>query len=328
LEPIAAAEIDTVGAVTKVGHREVHFESDDLSAAARLGSVDDVFVSCARITGIGHTRESLRGLAERTRRLDVGAVAVRLGRRVATFDVSASFLGARNYNRFEIEDAIGGAISATTGWQYVRRAEEASSGDLTVRAHLREDEALIGVRIGERPLHRRPYKLESPKGSLHPPVAFAMAMLAGLRPKERVLDPFCGAGTIAIEAARTQRLEALASDLDPDAVGMTVRNAARAGVDVRAFVADAARPPLAHADRIITNLPWGHGVATRGRLGEDPARWWDEVREVGPVIVALTASPPRGEVSARIPISLFGRHPEIVVVGGAIPEPISRRLAG
>jgi tRNA (guanine10-N2)-dimethyltransferase len=54
-----------------------------------------------------------------------------------------------------------------------------------------------------------------------------------------VVDPFCGTGGIAIEAA-LQGMEALASDLDPRMVEGTLQNLEWAGVSARAETCEAA----------------------------------------------------------------------------------------
>ena len=311
LETVAAHEISGIGTVGSIGHREVHFIAEPAHALA-LGSVDDVFVTLADVDGIGRTKGALDVLAEAASALDVQDHAERLGRPIRTFDVSASFLGARNYNRFDVEDAVGAVVGSTTGWEYLRRREDGATGDATIRAHLRDERALLGLRLAERPLHRRSYKAESPRGSLHPPVAFAMAMLAELRAGLVVVDPACGAGTIPIECARqTPGIRAVASDIDASMVGMTERNAARAGVELHVFVADAGRSPVARADRVITNIPWGRSVPPKGALRDASSLPGADI------VVALGEDLHFGDEVARIPISLMGTHPEIVVAGDA-----------
>ena len=58
----------------------------------------------------------------------------------------------------------------------------------------------VGFRPFDVPLHRREYRRQTVTGSLHPPVAAAMARLAHIEDGHRVLDPFCGAGTLLLEA--------------------------------------------------------------------------------------------------------------------------------
>ena len=81
---------------------------------------------------------------------------------------------------------------------------------------------------------------------------------------EPFVDPFCGAGTIPIEGALAG-LRTRGSDIDPQAIEASRRNAASAGVEVPFEVADA--ESLGEASCIVTNPPWGRAVpATRVNL--------------------------------------------------------------
>src|SRR5690348_16280810 len=112
IEWCAAAEIaQRCGAtVTEIRHREIRFQLDTVREELRdLGSVDDVFLTCGTVSGLDHTRATLGVLAQRSREIDFVAAIAPLKRlrqipARPNFDVVASFLGRRNYNRFEIED--------------------------------------------------------------------------------------------------------------------------------------------------------------------------------------------------------------------------------
>jgi 23S rRNA G2445 N2-methylase RlmL len=112
---------------------------------------------------------------------------------------------------------------------------------------------------------------------LQPPVAAALAVLAGPLPGATILDPFCGDGTIAIETALTwPSARVLAADLDPDRVANTRANAAAAGVSLEISQADAGaqvegRPPL---DAVLTNPPWNVAVQSQGSLGTSLDKFW------------------------------------------------------
>lgn len=265
LEWIGAAEVQATLAPPRIdhGHRELRFSvpelTDELTA---LGTVDDVFLVAALLDEIDRRRESLQRLA--ATQLDLDTYGALLGRR-GSFDVVGSFVGKRNYSRFEIEDALGTALAASSGWTYLsRRGGEPARGDLSLRVHVVDSEATIAVRIAPAPLHRRAYRVASRPGALHPPLARALALLAGLRPGLSLTDPFCGTGTIPIEAKfACSELRASGSDIDPDAVEAARRNAEMAGVDLELAVRDVADLP--RADRLATNPPWEMAVRSSGR---------------------------------------------------------------
>jgi tRNA (guanine6-N2)-methyltransferase len=202
--------------------------------------------------------------------------------------VTASFIGRRNYSRFDAEDRAGAAIAAATGWTYRPRGPLAPQGatSLSFRVHLLHAEATLAVRLAERPLHRRAYRERSRPGALHPPLARALCLVAEPTPRCLLVDPTCGVGTIPIEAALLQpRADVAGFDLEPEAVSAARRNARRAGSAVRFAVADATRLPLDDrtVDRLVVNPPWGAAVAAAGglrrRLG---ALWTEAARALAP----------------------------------------------
>jgi tRNA (guanine6-N2)-methyltransferase len=291
LEAVARDEVEAVlGPIpVSVEHRALRFSLPRLDRRLlALGTVDDAFLLIGEADGIGHRRGALRGLASLASTLDfqdaLSAVAsLRRIRRPVAFDVTASFVGPRNYSRFEIEDAVGRAIAAPTGWSYqsrsaTRRPEPTS---LSVRVHVLHTVATLSIRLAERPLHRRDYRVVSRPGALHPPLARALSLLADPAPGDRLVDPACGVGTIPIEAALLgRRARPMGFDLAPAAVHAARVNAARARVDVRFGIADAARLPPAAVDRVVINPPWGDAVAAAGGLRRRPSDLWTALARV------------------------------------------------
>src|ERR671937_1910335 len=235
IEWIARDEVRSRLGVDRIelGHRELRFTVPELvPELLELGTVDDVFEVLAEVDGVTRRRESLARLAS----LDLPVAT--------TFDVTASFLGKRNYNRFELEDAVAASVRAT---------RVARGGAVSLRVHVVGEVATVAARIGRTPLHRRAYRVATVPGSVHPPLARALALLAA----EPFVDPFCGAGTIPIEGALAG-LRTRGSDSDPAAIEAARLNAAAAEVDVPFEVADAAT--LGETDCIVTNPPWGKAV--------------------------------------------------------------------
>ena len=266
LERIARDEVRSRLRINQIaiGHRELRFSLPELAPELlELGTVDDVFLVLAEVEGMSQRRESLARLASMS--LDLDEAAHLLGRSgPRTFGVTASFLGRRNYNRFELEDAA----AAAAGWRRVAR-----DGTLSLRVHVVGSVATVAVRVAQTPLHRRAYRVATVPGSVHPPLARALALLAG----EPFVDPFCGAGTIPIEGSLAG-LETRGSDIDPRAIEAARMNADAAGVAVPLSVADAAA--LGPAYCIVTNPPWGKAVRAAAAVALRARR-----------IVLLTAAP-------------------------------------
>ncbi|HEX8052728.1 MAG TPA: methyltransferase domain-containing protein, partial [Thermoleophilaceae bacterium] len=288
VEWIAAAEIHgRLGTeATAVAHREVRFRLDRLDPATlELGTVDDVFLVVGEAPAVGHTRDQLARIADAAAgcAVEPGLALLRplraiLG--VPSFDVTATFLGKRNFNRFEVEDAAGAAIARCSGWLYrSRTAGKPAPTAVTVRVHLDAERTVLALRVGAAPLHRRPYRESSRSASLRPPVARCLGLLAGLGNGVALLDPFCGAGTIPIEAALAEPgVVASGSDAEPEVVELARANVAAAGVQAAFDVADAAAldRPDGSVDRLATNPPWGDAVEPVGSL----ASAWREARRV------------------------------------------------
>lgn len=351
VEWVAAAEIERrLGAeVTARGHREIRFQVGRLERELlELGSVDDVFITCGVFGGLDHTRASLARLAEAASASDFPRLVGSLRRlrdvtKRPRFDVVASFLGRRNYNRFEIEDSLGETVAAQTGWHYLTRSfGDKPVSEITFRIHLSDGEAYVGLRLSPTPLHRRPYKTATQPGTLHPPLAYAMAMLAGLKEGLTVLDPCCGVGTIPIEVARLQTgARSVGADFDPEAVRKAAANASADSKEVTFLLSDAGRLPFADSsfDRVISNPPWGRTVEARGSLAGRADRLGAEISRVlrpgGRVV--LLVDPAGGEDEAlvraglrlvfRMPVSLFGSWPQVWVLtaeeGGNAPPVVA-----
>ncbi|MBA3847675.1 MAG: methyltransferase [Planctomycetes bacterium] len=240
-----------------------------------------------------------------------------------SFAVSASFVGKRSYSGEEIKAAVGDAIARALGWTRRERDDEA---ELNLRLFIEHDQAHVGVRLARRPLQDRAYKLAHRPGSLKPPIAAAMLRLAGLRAGERVVDPFCGAGTIVIEAAALGAA-AIAGDRDTDAVGALRANAIAAALPLAVATWDAAALPLADgaADLVVTNPPWDRQVQVAGGLDRLYAAAGREmIRILAPRgrIAVLTPEPDRLALPGLrrrscTPISLAGDAPSIVVLDRA-----------
>ncbi|MGW4470916.1 TRM11 family SAM-dependent methyltransferase [Nonomuraea sp. NPDC004354] len=342
LELRTADDVLLAGTVAgRVGHTKAAL--DRLRAAARevdaaaLVSLKAQFAGSAEVKAPPETKARPEGKARRDANArseaNVRPEAKALPE-VAGLEVSASFLGRRTFTRYDIEDAVGAELAARLGVPYhSRRQGPPPPCALSWRVSVEGDEAVIGLRIAGRPLHRRPYKIGTVPGTLHPPVAAAMVRLAGLERARTVLDPCCGAGTTLIEArAAAPSARYLGADLSPAAVRVAAGNAAAgAGAGIGWLAADAGRIPLpaGSVDVALVNPPWECQVAAGGLLAAGHDRFWSELRRVlkrpGRVVALLPelVRPPGFQVDRAIRVSLMGRHPVIAVL-----SPPARRGSG
>jgi tRNA (guanine6-N2)-methyltransferase len=355
LEQVAWREIALLPAarLRGFGHRRIDFAyASNATALLQLRSIDDVYLRVGHLDGLDHTRASLSVLSGKLAQLDFVAAADAIASLrplpiPQRYRVTASYLGRRNYNRYDIEGAVADGLDRLVPWRFVPNSADAPDAfDLDVRVLLEDDWALVGIRLGHEPLHRRPYKVATQPGSLKPPVAFCLCMLAELRPADILLDLACGVGTIVIEAATLlpQGL-AIGGDVDATAVAGAARNMDAAGLPYARIAADTlwqqvqARPAdlralLYHGDAralkgpadgvqaIVSNLPWGQQVnasADIAPLYRQIVRRIDYLLAATGRTVLLTthtqvleqalAQHPQLVAQPGLTLSLFGAHP-------------------
>jgi SAM-dependent methyltransferase len=124
--------------------------------------------------------------------------------------------------------------------------------------------------IGPLSWMRRLGSLERLPWSTTPLVAEVLVRLAKVRAKDRVVDPFCGTGTILRAVRRREpSTRVLGLDHDPQAIAIARRNGV---AELGRAKAEALPLPRNSVDRIITNLPFGKQVGTHhGNLTLYPA---------------------------------------------------------
>ncbi len=315
LEWVCASEVSALAGVAapgeiELGRRQVTFGVASVGPALLgLRTADDAFLRLGVADGVGAAKEDLPAVGRAAAALDWGSavLALRELRHVpeqVVFDVVASLEGDRNYNRFAVERCVGSALSSALGWGFAERDAGGLAGpdpDVTVRVFVRGERATVAVRLARRPLHRREYKASTGPGTLHPPVAAALAAIAAPR-SGLLVDPFCGDGTIAIEAALARPgLRVVAGDIDQARVDNARLNASRAGAEIEVSVADAADltgplagppggPPAESPGTAAKRQPGAAGGRSPGGVGELPP---GGVGELPPGAVdALVTNPP------------------------------------
>lgn len=180
-----------------------------------------------------------------------------------------------------IRDAIRVAPSATQRRHQITHK---------VQVRLVADRALVSLDAGGELLHRRGWRLATGKAALRENLAAALLVMAGWDGDEALVDPFCGSGTIPIEAARmaaglppgqgrrytcelwpilggapsppprstVRGVPILGADRDPGEVVKAAENASRAQVSVDWRVLDVSElEPPAPTGLLVTNPPYG-----------------------------------------------------------------------
>ena len=125
-----------------------------------------------------------------------------------------------------------------------------------IRFSIMKDEVMLCLDASGEGLYKRGYRAVGVAAPLKETLAAAMVKLSHYNGRDPFCDPFCGSGTIAIEAA----LIAKNRDIDPHAVEIARHNAELAEVDdtVRFEVDDATRFHWGgQYGRVVTNPPYG-----------------------------------------------------------------------
>lgn len=196
------------------------------------------------------------------------------------------------YRRIDAQKALAQGLTGKlpASWRY---AEENASVEVWLTIQGRT--AVCGLRLSDRTMRHRSYKVAHQAASLRPSVAAAMARLAQPRPGHLILDPMCGAGTILAEVPPLlgrQTVQLLGGDNDWGSVRAASVNLRPLGTQLVQW--DAGRLPLSDsaADRLITNLPFGKQYSKPELVGPLYRRLmleFDRVLKPGGKLVLLAA---------------------------------------
>lgn len=113
-------------------------------------------------------------------------------------EIRASAKRSRLMHTGAIEQRVREGIKAVVG----SLASEADDDAWRVFARMENDRATISLSLAGDAITRRGYKKAVGKAPLREDLAHALLVLSGWSPEQPLVDPFCGSGTIAIEAAR------------------------------------------------------------------------------------------------------------------------------
>ena len=314
-----------------IGHRRIDFAyAGPPAALLDLRSVDDVYVFVARLTRLDRTRVSLDRLTQKIALVDFQpALAVVASARMLPeypkYRVTASHLGKRNYSRYDVEGAVERALTPRLPWRFVLNEADEPEPDLDLRVLLEDDWALLGLRLGAAPLHRREYKVASRTGSLKAPVAYCLGLLAGLAPGGVLIGG--DVEQAALELAHINLRAAAAPVRMIDASATLNPRAEPPGVLL--YQGDARATPLAagSVDAVASNLPWGQQVPVDADIAQLYAAILGAIARVlapggqaalltdqAEAMQAALAAHPALRLVSSLQISLFGRHPTVYLL--------------
>jgi tRNA (guanine6-N2)-methyltransferase len=316
LEEIAADEIASAlgGEVKRIGSGIVVFRVAEIdSAVLQLKTTEDVFL-------LGWGTDELTFRAEdldQIRRWTASDVdwqrLLRLHHAIRpkpkgkpTFRLVTQMTGHHGYRRADAGKAVARGLAGKlpASWRF---AEDNAAVEIWLT--INGATAVCGLRLSDRTMRHRTYKVEHLRASLRPTVAAAMVRLAGVRPRQLLLDPMCGAGTILAEQLalgqhdRGAKVRVMGGDFDQDALRMAAVNLRPVGrADLIRW--DATHLPVADAaiDAVVSNPPFGIQLGEPEEmrpLYRNALREYDRVLKPGSRAVLLVADQAALKEAAR-----------------------------
>lgn len=299
-----------------------------------LRSVEQVFLVVKVLPKMSRSRHSLTALEKSLGRIDFHPyfdicrrVGIRLRKRV-TFRVRSRMIGLRNFRRADLQRGVERALMGY-GWRLI---EENPALEIWVEAD--ETRATISIKLSSSEMARRNYNRSDYSTSLRPTVAYCLVQLSNPQPEDIFVDPMCGAGTILIERAHSERYRCLlGGDISSEAVKAAQTNIGRKHQPRQLFHWDPRTLPLDRrsVDKIVCHLPSGEKGADESEIAEF---YWEFLTEceralkpTGRMVLlttqrfvldSLLKAQPAFKTKQRFQIDLRTRNPWVYV---CIPTP-------
>jgi len=112
------------------------------------------------------------------------------------FEVTAKCRKSRLHHSGAVAERVTTAVAETRGYG------EKSGPLVAIQCRIEHDEVTLSLDLTGEPLWKRGYRSETAKAPLREDLALALLLSSGWDPTTPLVDPFCGSGTILIEAAR------------------------------------------------------------------------------------------------------------------------------
>jgi len=245
-------------------HKSVFFEleenvADENKLCTCLRTADDIYKFLGYCNGVDNTKLSTEKI--------INYFEQNVLPTIKTFSknqftrITVSFLGTRNFNRFYIENSVNRILESQTKSIVLsnEKGDKWKQGEKRIRIHIEDDKAYFGIGLQDKPLHRRQWRVNSYPAQLHPPLAAAMCMITKTVKGIKIVDPFCGSGTILIESAIQNKISKhFGFDIEKKAIEISKENSNLAIVDVEFDNEDFYNRFKSFGEYfIITNPPWG-----------------------------------------------------------------------
>lgn len=313
LEPIVAREMALISPSTQIldmcTKRLLIADNSDHFDIMQLRTADDVGIFIAE--ALADTEEEVHATAVNlVEQIDWERIkdTIKTYREVADiFSLTISkFKSSITIEQFAND--LSRAIISKHGWQY----EPEDHTHFDIRVTIEQKKIMLSVRIGRESLFHRDYKKENYMGALRPSIAAAMVFEATQgKGSLRILDTFCGSGTILAEAYIAGH-EVYGSDTDADAISITRMVLSTLGckdAEGRVKQQDATKTTwqVGHFDCAVSNLPWDSqiSVESMATLYQKTLQEWQRILTQHGTIVVLLNNP---QLFIKHAKNILGKH--------------------
>ncbi len=224
----------------------------------------------------------------------LAAIEIPALRSATSFRVSSVRSGVHAFASPDVERAAGAQLQ-----RGYRLEVDLENFDFNVRLDIVDQRVLVGLQLNQSRLDRRYLRSYRPRVSLRPAIAYAMLTLANLADGAvTIVDPFCGSGTILLEAASVfPQARVLGFDHDREAVDGARHNSTQNALQHRIAVQHADARGIhqliepGSVDAIVTNPPFGIRLARRADFRSLYGRFlesaWQVLKPGGTVVILV-----------------------------------------
>ena len=243
---------------------------------------------------------------------------------VETFRVTSQRYGNHDFTSIDMQK-VGGEIFI----EKYKKKVSLKNFDLNIRFDLIGNFGYVGIQLTKDSLYKRFKKVFHHNAAIKATLAYGMIRLASIKDGEIFLDPMCGSGTIALEAASLfrNRIKIFAGDIKEEYVERAKENAKVNDLDefieFKQIDATKLEEYFKSIDKIVTNPPYGVKVARRKDLRGFYWKFLESVSKVlskegRAVIINLRADMFRNIILRLKTFKIV--HERVVESGGIFPH--------
>jgi len=242
-----------------------------------------------------------------------------------TFRVTSQRIGEHSFTSVQVQKYAGQAIVEKYG-----KKVDLENFDVNIVCDIVGSKCYVGIQLTRKSLHKRFERPFNHPAAIKAPLAYGMLRIAEVEDGDVILDPFCGGGTILIEAAQIWdgRITILGSDINSRFLEGARINIRAVGVEeyVSLKIADARRLDEfydAKVNKIVTNPPYGVRLGKERNLKELYLEFLNSASKIMKpegriVIINLKATSFRSIIFKTRKFKLV--HERVVETGGLYPH--------